>query len=249
MHWKLKSVEEYLRKTLAYIPRGLANFTDHGIDHSKRILTLIDEVLPQLQKPAALNIQEEFLLRATAWTHDIGCIVAREGHAKRSAEILQKHCRDFGGIGEYVAYLAPLSKAHSDDGEPINRLYAIPDGPMPLEDVMVRLRYIAAIFRLLDACDVSFQRGPNLVMKILKDEMTSKDIRYWKAHAAILAIRIDPVAGRIILTVEDRRNAGIVLKDIKRNIQQVMPVLRENGWKDLKVESINIVKDPLDRIH
>ena len=97
---------------------------------------------------------------------------------------------DIEGIGEYVPFLAPLSMAHSDDGKPKNRLNTISDEPMPFEGGTIRLRYIAALFRLVDACDVNYQRGPHLVRKILKDEMGPKDIRYWKAHASILAVKV-----------------------------------------------------------
>jgi hypothetical protein len=246
LRWKLKIIEGSLRPTLSYVPRGLENFTDHGCGHSERIIASIDDIIPKLKGSSGLNTSEEFLLRSLAWTHDLGCIVSRKDHAARSAQILRKHFRDIEGIGEYVPVLAPLSRAHSDDHRPENRIMSLSVVPIRLGGEMVRLRYLAALFRLLDACDASYQRGPKLVMKILSKEMNVKDRLYWKAHTGIIGVLIDPEAGKIILYVENKRKTAIVQVDIERSVREVGPTLCDHGWPDLKVESIQISKDKRD---
>jgi len=243
---KLEIIRNMLKPVLSYIPRGLDNYTDHGTSHSERIEKLIDRLAEALKdgSPATLNEMEEFLLRLTAWVHDLGCIISRKRHAERSGRILETHFSDIPYITEYIPIIALIAKAHSDDGGDKNRILDLSDRPISIQGEHVRLRYIGAVFRLLDACDISSERTPGLVRKILIEEMSDENKKYWDAHKQVIGITIDPLGGDIEVSVRDKEQAHPVIEDLKQNIFSVSEVLEKNGWTRLSLKVISAELSP-----
>lgn len=83
---------------IAFIPRTLRDFTDHGQRHSEAIIEQLRSFFEITSQycGASINARERFLSYAAAYLHDIGNIKGRIGHAKRSAMIVNDYA------GKYI---------------------------------------------------------------------------------------------------------------------------------------------------
>ena len=87
----ISNVEHNMRKF--WVPTIFHNYTDHGYDHSQRIITYIEALLDG--NPNLLNPKERFILLASIYLHDVG--MQSPFHAGRARLADSTRSRAFSG--------------------------------------------------------------------------------------------------------------------------------------------------------
>jgi len=188
-------------RKLPYIhSQGLFRYyTDHGPGHSEAVI----EILNKLTKGVNLSEYENFLLKCSAWLHDIGmlgregediynpevCNRIREEHHKRSAEYISKHWREIGlsdeteaTIIQWICY-AHSSKVAINDVDEESTIH------IAGREEKIRTRLLAALLRLADALDCREDRLPPEEYRRLPQILQESLKEYWK-HEIVKKVEI-----------------------------------------------------------
>ena len=123
---RLEKIKKHCMQNLPYIhSQGLFKYyTVHSVGHSEAVI----ENLNKLTEGVNLSEYEAFLLKCSAWLHDIGmlmrkgedindpevCDEIRREHHKRSADYIKEHWREIGLSDETEAAIIQwICYAHS----------------------------------------------------------------------------------------------------------------------------------------
>lgn len=151
--------------------------------------------------------------------------------------------RDHKENGEKICNL--LKECHVD-GKPIT----IPEIITLPNNTEVHVRYLAAILRLADEIDVTYQRSPKDVELLLNNFITEETKKHWFTHRLIGSVKITHGQGTsLILLVPNKEEISAILED-KANPIQRKQLLRLIFSRRKKIEEeISIVnkitRDPL----
>ena len=190
----------------------LQHYTNHGLDHSERIIEKLDNLLEGQTNP--LNEHESFILLASVYLHDVGMqspshagLPCRSEYTIRDLEIVRKKHNEVSAkmimdsvsrnrnlsLGlerckEHVGFVATLSKYHRklDINEVKNTSIAGKE---------IKLRLLTALLRLGDALDQDYRRVNMEILKLRDIPVQSKF--YWWSHHYLSSILVK--AGRIEL--------------------------------------------------
>ncbi|MDR0461316.1 MAG: HD domain-containing protein [Nitrososphaerota archaeon] len=211
----------------------MPEFTDHGIIHTNNVLHNICNLIREYPIPEKFTEDERFLLVLAAITHDIGCIVDRDTHEEKSIKMLQSNHFRFllATIGALnFRALIKIIKWHrkTQDLETI--------GQDPCDEI--RLKLIASIFRLADACDMSGSRIKCLVMDILIEErqLPAKSEAIWKAHLQVEKIKIS--RNKIQPQVYNLKLADYCLTELAQELEPINQVLTKLGLPQFTLEPV-----------
>jgi hypothetical protein len=226
----------FVEPILSFIPKSMPSFTDHGLRHSNNILTILvrfKENLKSLNPPLAFSEEEIFLLAAATFLHDIGCIVGRRKHSESSANLIindpQFRClstwiRDPG----LRSCLIIVIKAHSSKFD-FNTISGNMIHPQ------VRLKLVSAVFRLMDACEISAARTPELVYEILNNnnKMRPRESKYWGCHLRIVSIVFEGT--KINILHRDPSKPNVVLRHFRKDLRKINAVFKEKGFSEFEI--------------
>lgn len=164
--------------------RGLFDYThtvDHGHNHVLRVLRIASQILlPYLLKsPDFLNEYEIFCLISTVWLHDIGHGYVPDKGSSHFWEVVREHHgmysekrildeRDLvlpgvddelvNNIGQVCCY-HQKSKPLTENQQENSRTYMTPiKEKVSYKEKDIRLKFLAALLQLADACDISYRR-------------------------------------------------------------------------------------------
>lgn len=211
------SVQYYAEKFLRFVPRSIPNYPSHGVDHSKNIIELLDDFLENWS--IGLTEKEVYLLYLTAWLHDIGIIINRDDHNKHSADIINKSEYLSTQLGREIQTLVGwVVKAHSNKFE---------IGSVPEEICEVRLRFISSIFRLLDACEIVYDKCPTEVYECIKNELSEENMGYWQGHMSIIGITYKKPS--ILFYVTDIDKSMFLISHLKDEIESIKDIFMQNN--------------------
>ncbi len=225
-----KSINLHAGTLLAYTQRSIPNYTDHGVLHTVNVIHNLSQILEEYEYN--FNEEDRLLLGVAAVVHDFGCIVDREGHAERSAAILELNnlriVRDLLGQ-EAFRYLQTIVRAHASDFD----LQRLIDNQNPNN----RLALLCCVFRIADECDHSSERVSKLVFDIYKDLglLDAKQEQIWKGHLAIEKIEIN--GPKIVVHVCDTENEISWLSKVGEEIGKCNSVLGQCGFQEFYVET------------
>jgi len=217
-----KNAEGFLR----FLSRTIQNYPSHGIDHSVNIIRLINDFTEKWE--IDLNPDERFILYAAAWLHDIGCIRDRKQHNILSAKILLKNesiCNAINDMDNDLLFiLKVVIESHSSS-------YDI--DTVPLKRGTVRVRLISAIFRLLDACEITNVKCPRPVFEEIKEDLKSPDgtvdteaIEFWEGHMNIKYIGFS--RPNIEIITNDFQKTRTIIDRLKAEIGSIQHIFQEN---------------------
>jgi hypothetical protein len=220
--------EKYLR----YLPREIPEFPSHGPDHS---INIIDMIMDFVNKwDANLSEEEIFLLYVSAWVHDMGCLICRNDHQKHSVTMLDRTAivREILGEELYTC-LKYIVKYHSSD-EDLKEV--------PKKWGRIELQKVCAIFRLLDACDITEIKCPKGVYEIIKistPPLSKTADEYWNAHMSIESLTFE--CPKIKIFVNNYEKCKFLIEKLEREISKdVADILIANGVSCPIVECITI---------
>lgn len=244
----------------SYVPRGIPDFTDHGEMHSGRI----EEILKDLIIPTCngsdntaihLNDYECFCMITSCWLHDIGCIVDRENHGIRSAQIVKELLSGTfttSGIQELEPCIIKIISTHTDTDEDkkkgivglsnlIKEMEVKLGEKEQIKKITIKLQLIASLFRLADACDICAIRAPSLVYKLIKDTFKEgKSKKIWLAHSEIVKLAIDSDKYSFSIYVDNKAKAQPVIEKFKKDIEEIKPILNSLKFQYTNIEVIEI---------
>lgn len=191
-------------------------YTDHGVQHSERILSICDAMLESLYD-TMLCEEEIFILVASAYLHDIGMqmpeyarLEKKEDYTSEEKSIIRgrHHIASEMAIKNHIAnkisiesgiieFIAVVSKYHRESGGDIYKLEDI-----HYNGKNIRMGLLASILRLCDELDVDNQRidfnSAEFVALLPETKM------HWYSHKYIESITF--VDGRITVSLRVPEN-------------------------------------------
>lgn len=214
---------------LRFIPRKIKNYPSHGVDHSLNIIKLINSFSQNWG--LALKRDERFVLYLAAWLHDIGCIKTRSGHGRKSVQILIKDptlCNYLNAIdNDILISLNDVIKSHGSR-YPIETLVEVRG--------KVRVRLIASIFRLMDACEITNYKCPAAVYDEIKQTFKkrqdgrlipdSEAIDFWVGHMNIKDVNF--TRPDIEVLVNKRNQSKTIIQRLRNEIKSIKRIFQEN---------------------
>lgn len=223
----LFTISKYAEGFLRFISRAIQNYPSHGVDHSVNIIRLINDFTDKWD--INLNSDERFILYAAAWLHDIGCIRDRDHHNMLSAKILLKNesiCNTINDMDNDLLFiLKVVIESHSSS-------YDI--DTVPVMRGAVRVRLISAIFRLLDACEITNLKCPRPVFEEIKEDLKNTDgtvdteaVAFWEGHMNIKYIGFS--RPNIEIITNDFQKTQNIINRLKAEISSIHHIFQENG--------------------
>jgi hypothetical protein len=219
-------IAKYAEGFLRFVPRKIRNYPSHGVDHSVSIIRLINDFTGKWD--IKLTETERFILYAAAWLHDIGCIRDRSPHNKFSVDILLKDqniCDYFNSLDNDLLFiLQNVIETHSSSFD----IDIVPE-----TKGAVRVRLICAIFRLVDACEITNFKCPAPVFAEIKDDLKKDDgtidmeaIEFWEGHMNIKDIGFSKPDLDII--INDSNKTRKIVDRLVKEIESIQDIFREN---------------------
>ena len=254
----------------------IPHYTKHGIDHSKEIIEYLGKILQD--HPDLLNEYERFVLLASAYLHDIGMQFPeyaglpkkavneytdeelekiRENHHIASAEIIEKiasgsdpelsklipvlmseDCKNF------VKFIAKVSKYHRKlDIEDLEETSVLGE--------TIRLPLLAALLRLADTLDRTFQRV--IIARLKQVDIPVKSKFIWWGHYYCQSVEVEEGKVKLYFRFPERYKKTEIeeaFKDrLKRAIEDdyntVYDVLFKYNirlYKEVKIEKVDYSK-------
>jgi len=226
---------------LQYIHRMIGDFTSHGVSHSENIENRSREILQvcNAQKlKCNTSSYEAYLLFASAWLHDLGNIWGREQHNVNSCKIIdQLGSQHIWGLdNNSIELIKWICVSHSSN-DPINMPKTIS------AKGSVKLQYLSAVFRLMDASDIDNQRAPKIVYELIKDKINAETDKHWTSHQAITDIFYPPDEDTVFITVTDAEKAKFAIERYDKKFNSVRDILFEYEfpWNKYEVRTIDRV--------
>jgi hypothetical protein len=226
-----------------------------GHDHCEAVERNLDLLIPDVKKENILNETEIFVLLAAAHLHDIGKVEGsnRSGwkseHGHRGMEIINENYDKLGLDRVQAAAVAYVVGVHGD-----GRLDQLPPKPMLVGTDEVHLIELAAVFRLADMLDTTYQRAPELVARILFSDGNVPE--KWQARQTISGWTLDE-RNRVVLQAipaTDEIRVAYALKDmLNEDLANIAPHLRLAGypWElaELDVGAVRIAPSLRQQAH
>ena len=135
--------------------------------HCKVVETNLGKLIPDAEKERELRQIDLFVLSAAACLHDIGKVVNdnakgwKSDHGKRSMQIILEEYDKLGlDRGQAIA-VGHVVSSHGD-----GRLDELPRHPIAIGCEEVDIIELSAIFRLADMLDTTYQRAPEILIKV-----------------------------------------------------------------------------------
>jgi HD superfamily phosphodiesterase len=225
---------------LQYLPRRIGDHTNHGHDHSEEVERLLRTIVRRCNlHGGGCNIQpiEQYLLFCAAWLHDIGNILGREGHGRNSCRIIDSLSpkKIHGLMDDCVEMVKWICYTHSGanlEMVPLN---------MSFRGEPLKIRYLAAVFRVADAADMGSRRAPSIVYGLIADKLNEKSRRIWRSHNAVKDVTFMPVGSSIIITVTSRGAASQAIREFVNDFESARGVLEEH---EFPYTAIDIREEP-----
>jgi hypothetical protein len=223
----LVTVSKFSEGFLRFAPRTIRNYPSHGVDHSVNIIRMINDFTEKWEIKLSKN--ERFVLYSAAWLHDIGCVKNRSPHNTISASILLRNesiANLFTGLdNDLLADVQDVIESHSST-------YNIND--VPVKRGVVRVRLISAVFRLIDACEITNFKCPAPVFFEIKDDLKDEHgavdkeaVQFWKGHMNIKYLGFSKP--HIAITVNSPRQSKKIVDRLEKEIVSIQDIFRENG--------------------
>lgn len=204
-----------------------------GTIHCETVEINLGKLIPDIKKETDLKQIDLFILSAAACLHDIGKVesndtkVFKSNHGKVSREIILKDYQKLGlDKGQAIA-VGDIVSVH-DDGN----LEELPKTPVAIGSESINIIELAAIFRLADMLDTSYQRAPEIIrdLKFPDENIPSK----WRGRQSITGWYLDR-NNRIILQAAPEKDNEIeavyaLLAMMREDLSKISPHLKHYGY-------------------
>jgi len=253
---KLERVEKYVKENLLrFWQIHSPHFVDHGETHCKNVESLLSRMIPP-HVTEKMNEYEIFLLLCGVWLHDIGLLSKKQGesdkqvretHHIKSRELIRKELPELELTEDERYVVGEIAFFHRKMEEIGNakEVFEIQNGETVSK---VRVRFLCALVRLADGCEIAHSRSSRKLMRIANIDDEAKF--HHEAHLHVSAVDFDIISHEIIVytRVKNQEDATLLSKFLKRDIEKelfsVRDVLRQNDI-DYSTVKPNITIDAL----
>ena len=254
---RLSVIEERVKDLLQYWQAHAPHYTDHGKSHCKAVEKNLDELIPDDIK-TAMNEYEIFLLLLGVSLHDVGIMCAttsdeenykiRETHHERSKQFVLNKLKDTLNASERYL-VGEICLAHRDfvNLGNIEKVKTIRHSSLGNMDV--RIRFLAGLLRLADACDICHTRTSEEFVSISKPPDESDF--FHALHDRVSGIRFDAEEKTMLIdfniaSVKEKDVCKEYLVDgIQGTLNSVRDYLTRNGVIYINVEPRFSITDTL----
>ena len=177
-------------------------YTLHGLDHSNYVITILEKLINGLNPQDNLNETELFCLFSAAFLHDVGMQCKYPNDVERAAQIsiTKKRPYTFQDLirdehhkrsGRYIKDNSKNLKLEPIEAECIRliseghrqiKLESTEYNDQPIGLNRVRVRLLSALLRLADELDITYERAPETLFDILKNDIPDYSRIQWLKH-------------------------------------------------------------------
>ena len=252
---RLDEIEKLTRSILIYTVSKFPYYTPHNFKHSLNVEENLNWLVPD-DKKMELNSHEIFFLIISSWLHDWGMIGSaneeaekiRENHHVRTEENLEKfHDKIRLSLNE-GRIIGRICRGHRKE----NLLDPKFDDLFFRSNIRVRIRFLSALLRIADECDVTENRVPEVLYYNLSPKGASEE--EFRKHLSIIGIgQPEPYKLQLSGVARDPKGAE-VLEEVRKRIQDelnnVKAILaKENiilDYVELRVDTRGFINKPIE---
>lgn len=161
-------------------------FTDHGTDHSERIIKYLNQLLTILRAKLELNQEEQFVLLCAAWLHDVGMFIRnpdfpdantqRKYHGRVARSVIRDISEKINfDRKDLITAIAEVSELHQTK---IKKLDVLDSALISLQ----RRNDLGSLLLLADAIDICSKRVQTDEVSIIKhhySKINSSSVAEW----------------------------------------------------------------------
>ena len=237
---KLSSLRQRMKKDfLRFWQVHAPHYTDHGETHCKTVEMNLNELIPDDVKNV-LNEYEIFLLLSSVWLHDVGIMYAtkikedvekvRSNHHERSRHFVLNNFKDLLNTQERNI-IGEICYAHRDMVPIQEVILKKTVRHEVLGNKVIRIRFLAALLRLADSCDLCHTRTSEDLLDVGK--LSEEATFYHTLHERVSGILFD-------------KKEKTICVDIDMGSNKDKPICQKYIVDKLQL-SLNSVKDVLTR--
>lgn len=252
---KLLGIEEHVKKELLrFWQVHSPHFTDHGVAHCENIISILDRMV-LVDVKEKMDEYEIFLLFCAEWLHDIGMLVKKKGesldqvratHHQRGRQLIRTGLNQIG-LTDNERYIVGEMTYYHRKTEDLGEAKEMIEIQHNSKTSKIRLRFLCALLRLADACEIAHARSSRELVDIagINDEARF----HHEAHLHVSAVGFDPITHEIsvFLRVKDQKDANLLTNFLTSNLEKelssVKETLKENGI-DYSTVKCDITIDP-----
>jgi hypothetical protein len=217
----------------------LQDFTNHDIEHSKRVISKIESLVSMLREP--LGPYSSFILLSSAYLHDVGMQYPfsdnvdeiRKNHHIFSAEMIigsvqkKEKYPDLGVPEAYAPYIALVSKGHRK----VNLEVKEYSEPILIYEEKVNLSLLSALLRFADELDIDSRRVNMERLKIETKMPENSRIHWWKHYyvqGCVVENRLVQIQFRFPKNTEGKEFPALIKTYVKKYMEDEYDSLCNN---------------------
>src|SRR4030042_1966663 len=231
---KLNRIKEYTKENLLrFWQIHSPHFVDHGETHCVNIESLLFRIIPPHVREK-MSEYEVFLLLCGVWLHDIGMLAktagesdkqVRETHHIMSRELIRKDLSEIELTEDeryIVGEIAFFHRKVEDIGN-AKEIFETQNGSVVSR---VRIRYLCALVRLADGCEIAHSRSSRKLLEIADVDEEEKFPH--EAHLHVSAVDFDYISHEIAiyLRVKNEEDALLLSNFLKGNVETELSSVR-----------------------
>lgn len=253
---RLHPIIETSKNLLPYTVSKFPYYTPHFSVHSDHVEENLNCLIPDAEK-LKMDENEIFFLLIGAWLHDWGMIATkdedaeevRKQHHVRTESNFEKQYQMIHLSLDEARIIGRICRGHRKDD-----LHSMDYNDKFLGiNKLIRIRFLAALLRLADECDITANRTPEILYYNLRPEGASDD--EFKKHLMIPGIGFpDQFPYKIILNCVTYSPKGvIVIEQVRKKIQDelnsIKSILALNGvqleYIETEIDSRGFINKPI----
>jgi hypothetical protein len=257
LYGQLPRIEKVARSVLCYTQGKFPYYTPHDFSHSLNVEDHLNWVIPDSVKER-MAAEEIFFLIIAAWMHDWGMVGSpgeepqkiREEHHLRTEKYFEEMYDKLFLSEKEGQIIGRICRGHTKED-----LFKEDYNPVIFgNNVKIRRRFLSALLRIADECDITHNRTPEIIYFSLNP--TGKSEEEFKKHMAITGIgQLDPKQKyKIDISAIARDPKGAkTLRDVRDKIQNelnsVKGILAQESITldivELKLETKGFIDRPI----
>ncbi len=255
LYGRLPEIRKKAQPLLSYTHGKFPYYTPHDFSHSTSVEENLNWLVPD-QLKAEMNAHELFFLIIAAWLHDWGMVgeegedpeTIREEHHLRT-EAYFESLYDKLNLSEHEARIVGrISKGHRKVDLNTEEYNDVIIG----QNIKIRRRFLAALLRIADECDITHNRTPEIVYYSINPK-DQAEVEFEK-HLSVSGIGQLEEKHKIYITAIARDPKGArTLREVAEKIQSeldaVKSVLAQNGMTldlvELRLETRGFIDKPI----
>jgi len=252
---RLSEIEDLAKSILIYTVSKFPYYTPHSFKHSLNVEENLNWLVPDGKK-MDLNSYEIFFLLISSWLHDWGMVgiasedpkEIRENHHLRTEENFEKLYDKIHVSLNEARIIGRICRGHRCE----DLLDAEFDDLFFRSNIRIRTRFLSALLRIADECDVTENRVPQIIYYSLNPKGASDE--EFRKHLSIIGIgQPEPYKLQLSGVARDPRSVKVlegVRKKIQNELNRVKTILAKENivleYVELKVDTRGFINKPIE---